>query len=409
MRDTGPVAKSLDQEGDTEAAATNIGTARTVLGQLGNQMRLGGLQVGVRNLTLPDGTVIRAVIAGGTKKIFISVPRRAGGSLIPAPEVSQPLPIPQLEVPRLTHMQIVIVLGSSTDNGGNIVMYPFEFGNNIYNQPKSSGRTLIMGPQDEYKFAQLIPPSPGGPPIDAVWLAIGVADENGTLVGDHATITCMTDKGVHIPILPAVVSNPPPIPSLIDVRSFNTAYAEQTFTPTGVSILGLNPAWTRTRLDFSAGALGNAFMLEGGAQVWVNNSNLGASIGIVFTVNGQPPQFNNSNVVPAGAIDIELSAIHGASGGSVIWGISFSIAYPNSLMSPEWGYLTGELYNPHGEVQSSSMTSYSFTIDRALIELDISFPASPGTYTLTGAITAGDGYGNTSTSTVSVTATVTAP
>jgi hypothetical protein len=56
MRDSGPIRKGSD--GDAEAAAPYVGTARTLLGVVKNQMRLGGLSQLSRTFQLADGTTI---------------------------------------------------------------------------------------------------------------------------------------------------------------------------------------------------------------------------------------------------------------------------------------------------------------------------------------------------------------
>lgn len=96
MRDTGPIGKSLDASGDTEVAATYIGVARTVLGQLVNQMSLGKLTTGSRNVTLPDGTTIRATVMGGVKRVFISSPATT------VEQSTQESPVLTFETPELS-------------------------------------------------------------------------------------------------------------------------------------------------------------------------------------------------------------------------------------------------------------------------------------------------------------------
>lgn len=67
MRETREVSKLL--EGDD--SQHYIGFARTVLGQLKNQLALGGLAQGTSTRRLPDGTVVRAQSIFGQDKIFI--------------------------------------------------------------------------------------------------------------------------------------------------------------------------------------------------------------------------------------------------------------------------------------------------------------------------------------------------
>lgn len=72
MREYGPVGKSF--AGDTSAAKTRIGIARTQLGIMKNMMALGGLQQLVRNVKLADGTLIRVQSIFGQDRISITVP-----------------------------------------------------------------------------------------------------------------------------------------------------------------------------------------------------------------------------------------------------------------------------------------------------------------------------------------------
>jgi hypothetical protein len=87
MRDEGPIRKDLS--GDTEAAAPYIGAARTLLGQVKNQMKLGGLDQLARSTVLPDGTTIRAESRFGQSTVRI---------VSPSGEVT-PLSIPEIETP----------------------------------------------------------------------------------------------------------------------------------------------------------------------------------------------------------------------------------------------------------------------------------------------------------------------
>jgi hypothetical protein len=73
MRETGPIAKSLTGGQDTSVGL--ISQARTQLGILKNQMRLGGLAFGKRSVTLADGTVIVATSNHGIDQVAIYTPQ----------------------------------------------------------------------------------------------------------------------------------------------------------------------------------------------------------------------------------------------------------------------------------------------------------------------------------------------
>lgn len=406
MRDLDTIFKALT--GDTTAAQDLISYARTQSGILKNQMRLGGLSVGTRTSRLADGTVVHVTVAAGQTRVAIYAPPGAPPARNPyvrEPAVAAP------RAPELLseYYQIVIVLGLSTGNSSSeVVMYPFQYGSSTFTQPKAPGGILAMVPHDVYRFEQK-PHNFSSPPIDGVWLGIGVVDQSGALTSNHVDIACATNHGATIQVLKTINISPSPLPALMPVKAFNDAYPDQDLAPHTMWALGLNPAWVDTQLNFTAGGLANAFTLEGGAQIWVNNNNLGSSSGMQFTVNGAPAQFLNASVVPAAPIAIQLSAVHAASMGSYIWGVGFSIAYPTSILS-NWGFLTGRIFNPVGAVTSSSgVTTTSISTNSGTISFDYSFPASPGNYSMSGTITCGDGYGTTKTIPFTFSVTVTAP
>ena len=70
MPDFNPLRKAYS--GDTETAAAQIGTGRTHLDILKNQMQLGNQRAGVRTVQLPDGTTIRVSSIYGQDRIDIT-------------------------------------------------------------------------------------------------------------------------------------------------------------------------------------------------------------------------------------------------------------------------------------------------------------------------------------------------
>jgi hypothetical protein len=72
MRDTSPIRKAFT--GDPETAIAQAGIARTQLGILKNQMALGGITVGARNVLLPDGTTMRVSSVNGQHSVTVDTP-----------------------------------------------------------------------------------------------------------------------------------------------------------------------------------------------------------------------------------------------------------------------------------------------------------------------------------------------
>lgn len=95
MREVGPAFKQLD--GD--AAQEYIGPARTFLGVLKNQMRLGSLLQGKMTRQLPDGTVITVTSRFGIDTMQVSVPAPE------APVVSAPI-APEIPVPEEISVEV---------------------------------------------------------------------------------------------------------------------------------------------------------------------------------------------------------------------------------------------------------------------------------------------------------------
>jgi hypothetical protein len=91
MREVGPVR--IQFFGDKAAAQSRIGRARVELGELKQQMLLGGLDQHVRTTVLADGTVIVCASAFGQDEISITVPRRERGVTIPEPEFALNEPV----------------------------------------------------------------------------------------------------------------------------------------------------------------------------------------------------------------------------------------------------------------------------------------------------------------------------
>lgn len=77
MRETGPIRKRFD--GDIEAAKDYTGLGRTVLGDLKQRMTAGGLQQLSRQITLSDGTIIRAQSVYGQDTVSVET-----GAVAPA-------------------------------------------------------------------------------------------------------------------------------------------------------------------------------------------------------------------------------------------------------------------------------------------------------------------------------------
>lgn len=143
MRDTGPIGKSIDGNGDTEAAAAYMGVARTVLGLLTNDMRANGLSIGTRTANLPDGASIRVVVVGNNKRVFISAPVAGPGSNR-GPEIQ--LPLSETANPPIPLPGGVILVGESDDNSFPYNGHPVWWTNpNTINQVPFLGGTYTGG------------------------------------------------------------------------------------------------------------------------------------------------------------------------------------------------------------------------------------------------------------------------
>lgn len=98
MREYHEVRKGLNGDpadpASSEAAAPYVGVARTLLGQMKNQMRLGGLDHMTRTVNLPDGTSIQVLSSNGQDTIRIT----AAGTAPQAQEVEEFEP-PTSEIP----------------------------------------------------------------------------------------------------------------------------------------------------------------------------------------------------------------------------------------------------------------------------------------------------------------------
>ena len=125
MREEGPIRKDLS--GDTDAAAPYIGAARTLLGQIKNQMRLGGLQQLARSVVLPDGTTIRAESRMGQDTVRIVGPSGEESTLAPeliaVPEETVEVPEPPtIEPPEIPGQKYLMAIF----NNNQVAAIPME-------------------------------------------------------------------------------------------------------------------------------------------------------------------------------------------------------------------------------------------------------------------------------------------
>lgn len=82
------------KKGADRASPQDLAAARKVLGELQNQLSLGGLPSGSRRVMLPNGTVIEATVTMGQPMVNI-VPVRGGKRLIPARELGEFITVPR--------------------------------------------------------------------------------------------------------------------------------------------------------------------------------------------------------------------------------------------------------------------------------------------------------------------------
>lgn len=128
MRDTGPVNKQLT--GDTEAAGGEVSVARTQLGILKNQMQQGGLAVGARSVTMPDGTSIRVMHAAGVSRVAIDSPTSST-----TPEKPPKFPVPKAHFPKPPqppHNARMVFGFNGIDTSGLFPMVPVEINGDSY-------------------------------------------------------------------------------------------------------------------------------------------------------------------------------------------------------------------------------------------------------------------------------------
>src|SRR5260370_19746279 len=76
MRETGPIRKCLS--GDIDLATAYIPHARTILGGLKDEMKVGNTPTGTRVQMQPDGTRIIVKSFNGTDSVFIDSPVQSG-------------------------------------------------------------------------------------------------------------------------------------------------------------------------------------------------------------------------------------------------------------------------------------------------------------------------------------------
>lgn len=82
------------KKGAAQASPAELAASRLVLGQLQDQLSLGGLQSGLRRVVLADGTVIEAQVAMGQPTVRIQ-PVRAARRVIPARELGEIITVPR--------------------------------------------------------------------------------------------------------------------------------------------------------------------------------------------------------------------------------------------------------------------------------------------------------------------------
>lgn len=155
MRDTDPVKKQFT--GDTEAAAGNMGVARTQLGQLKNQMAFGNLQFGTRQTVQPDGTVIRTTVAAGIPRIQIDSPAVTQPETPPVDVETPPFHPREVRPPKPpTQYQLAYVNGYVDVPGveGEIYaasLWPVAISGELITGPDQRG-PIVMGNKFTYGF-----------------------------------------------------------------------------------------------------------------------------------------------------------------------------------------------------------------------------------------------------------------
>lgn len=385
MRDTGVITKGLS--GDTDTATAQMGIARTQLGILKNQMDPAKLQVGVRAVRLPDGTAMRVSVSAGISRVDIYSPPGSTSEETPIELATPEVPEPVLP-PRPPRYIIQGVRGFL--NGSGSGLYPFTLNGVVITAPARPGQVLALGPHVKYGF--MAENTGSSFPV-----AIVDAD-TGLVIPSQSEITATSPAG-DFPFYP---------PSLI---------SPTVFTPKGVKAIGgksepadltylsLNPAWDDVEIKLrgtgpDGSPASNSFILGGGAIMIAGCAGLaGRPVvinGVSTTVGVVVPCTNNQISVQYPAVALETS---------VGVAIETEIAYNPPKPEPAGAYLSGGNYNM---VWTPGAGSFSLTPNLTQLEIFLTAIVSgSGTWTASGTLTVGDGYGATKDIPVDVTVTIT--
>lgn len=392
MRDTGPVSKVIGSNGDSEASIAQVGEARKQLGILQNQMTQGNLDVGARTVNYPDGTVIRASIAGGVRKVNIYVPQPE------LPVVTLPtihVTAPRFPEPPLPPVRFIVEVIRGFLSGNNPLIYPFILGNQTINTPAQPGQVLRIARSVEYIF------SAAG---TAILLPLAVVDSSTSAISPYQPeLQIQTGMGVTIPhfgetgFLPDTTS-PPLIYRPHDLKSLGLAT-----DPAQLSLFGMNPAWVDTVMTISAtmndgSSAFNEFTLAGGATSLVT---IQSEQTLTVTINGTSAAVGTGVPSPTNAVSIAIDV----TGITIGFGaqIQVSSLYPGPRVAGG-SFQTGEVYVCEWVQTSGNLTSALTSANVAAV-IGINAPSS-GSYTLTGMLGMNDGYGNVYTLSVDCAVTV---
>lgn len=152
MRDTGPISKNIDSNGDVEAANAQTGEARKQLGILKNQMAMGGLAVGARTTRLPDGTVIRTMVAAGISKVSISAPAAESEAGHPPPAEEF---VPQLPEPPLPPHKAILAIGVGDIGALFLPLVPARYNATVISAPNDKRWYQILSKDNPTRWEGL--------------------------------------------------------------------------------------------------------------------------------------------------------------------------------------------------------------------------------------------------------------
>jgi uncharacterized membrane protein len=273
MRDFGPIRKSgVGDTGDpkaAEAAAPYIGQARVLLGQLKNQMRMGGLLQLSRTVSLPDGTRISVSSRFGQDAVqIVPAPTNVPVNIpvIPPPPIHVP-PYEFVPPPPLVLPPTIIVAGSvfaapgaspySTavvwSGGGIELTIPLPGGQDVsmatglslngakvsgsaFNQSLNNGGVAFYSNRGALTTFAINDPDEGEPTAEDWTVANGITNNGTTIVGYGA----ITLAGTFTPYVWTVAAGLTPLPLPSGFTFYGTANAISTDGSTIVGAVMLN-------------------------------------------------------------------------------------------------------------------------------------------------------------------------